>query len=140
MLNHWYIKISECQCFQGHYTEGAELVDQVLDILRKEAESCDSLQGFQLCHSLGGGTGSGMGTLIISKIKEEFPDRIMNTFSVVPSPKVKNESNTVCLFAQIIGRIAWANSVEPDQTPQNAASDQVLRCLPHTQQFYTHSY
>ena len=64
-------------------------MDQVLDILRKEAESCDSLQGFQLCHSLGGGTGSGMGTLIVSKIKEEFPDRIMNTYSVVPSPKVK---------------------------------------------------
>lgn len=74
--------------FQGHYTEGAELVDSVLDVVRKEAESCDCLQGFQLTHSLGGGTGSGMGTLLISKIREEYPDRIMNTFSVVPSPKV----------------------------------------------------
>lgn len=46
------------------------------------------LQGFQLTHSLGGGTGSGMGTLLISKIREEYPDRIMNTFSVMPSPKV----------------------------------------------------
>ena len=46
------------------------------------------LQGFQLTHSLGGGTGSGMGTLLISKIREEYPDRIMNTYSVVPSPKV----------------------------------------------------
>jgi len=45
--------------------------------------------GFQLTHSLGGGTGSGMGTLLISKIREEYPDRIMNTFSVVPSPKVR---------------------------------------------------
>ena len=74
---------------KGHYTEGAELVDSVLDVLRKEAESCDCLQGFQLTHSLGGGTGSGMGTLLISKIREEYPDRIMNTFSVVPSPKVR---------------------------------------------------
>ena len=47
-------------------------------------------QGFQLTHSLGGGTGSGMGTLLISKIREEYPDRIMNTFSVVPSPKVSD--------------------------------------------------
>ncbi|XP_062294076.1 tubulin beta-4B chain isoform X6 [Scomber scombrus] len=46
--------------------------------------------GFQLTHSLGGGTGSGMGTLLISKIREEYPDRIMNTFSVVPSPKVSD--------------------------------------------------
>ncbi|XP_058811684.1 tubulin beta chain-like isoform X2 [Topomyia yanbarensis] len=75
---------------KGHYTEGAELVDSVLEVIRKEAEGCDCLQGFQLAHSLGGGTGSGMGTLLISKIREEYPDRIMNTFSVVPSPKVSD--------------------------------------------------
>merc|ERR1711939_774563 len=75
---------------KGHYTEGAELIDSVLDVVRKEAESCDCLQGFQLCHSMGGGTGSGMGTLLISKIREEYPDRIMETFSVFPSPKVSD--------------------------------------------------
>lgn len=130
---------------KGHYTEGAELIDSVLDVVRKEAESCDCLQGecrsvdghvsapwsdhvpfavlccagasmdkacahacsdilafslshmpslscagFQVCHSLGGGTGSGMGTLLISKIREEYPDRMMLTFSVVPSPKVSD--------------------------------------------------
>ena len=71
-----------------YFFSGAELVDSVLDVIRKEAESCDCLQGFQMTHSLGGGTGSGMGTLLISKIREEYPDRIMNTYSVVPSPKV----------------------------------------------------
>ena len=30
---------------KGHYTEGAELIDSVLDVVRKEAESCDCLQG-----------------------------------------------------------------------------------------------
>ena len=75
---------------KGHYTEGADLVDAVLDVVRKEAESCDCLQGFQLTHSLGGGTGSGMGTLLISKIREEYPDSIMSAFSVVPSPKVSD--------------------------------------------------
>ncbi|KAK1349120.1 beta chain of tubulin [Hamiltosporidium tvaerminnensis] len=75
---------------KGHYTEGAELVDTVMDVVRKEAENADCLQGFQLTHSLGGGTGAGMGTLLISKIHEEFPDRMMCTFSVVPSPKVSD--------------------------------------------------
>jgi tubulin beta len=75
---------------KGHYTEGAELIDSVLDVVRKEAESCDCLQGFQINHSLGGGTGAGMGTLLISKIREEYPDRMMLTFSVVPSPKVSD--------------------------------------------------
>lgn len=75
---------------KGHYTEGAELVDAVLDVTRKEAEACDCLQGFQICHSLGGGTGSGMGTLLMTKIREEYPDRMVCTFSVVPSPKVSD--------------------------------------------------
>ena len=75
---------------KGHYTEGAELIDSVLDVVRKEAEGCDCLQGFQITHSLGGGTGAGMGTLLISKIREEYPDRVMMTFSIVPSPKVSD--------------------------------------------------
>jgi len=75
---------------KGHYTEGAELIDSVLEAVRKEAETCDCLQGFQICHSLGGGTGSGMGTLLLSKVREEYPDRMMCTFSVVPSPKVSD--------------------------------------------------
>lgn len=85
---------------KGHYTEGAELVESVLDVVRKETENCDCIQGFQLTHSLGGGTGSGMGTLLISKIREEYPDRIMNSFSVVPSPKV----HLLCLT---YGAIIW---------------------------------
>lgn len=75
---------------KGHYTVGAELVEYVLDIVRREAEGCDCLQGFQITHSLGGGTGAGLGTLLISKIREEFPDRMMATFSVFPSPKVSD--------------------------------------------------
>ncbi|KAL7677549.1 hypothetical protein ACOME3_003786 [Neoechinorhynchus agilis] len=75
---------------KGHYTEGAELIESVMEVARRETEHCDCLQGFQLVHSLGGGTGSGMGTLLISKLREEYPDRMMNTFSVFPSPKVSD--------------------------------------------------
>ncbi|XP_026643010.1 tubulin beta-1 chain isoform X2 [Microtus ochrogaster] len=75
---------------KGHYTEGAELIESVLDVVRRESESCDCLQGFQIVHSLGGGTGSGMGTLLMNKIREEYPDRILNSFSVMPSPKVSD--------------------------------------------------
>ena len=75
---------------KGHYTEGAELIDEVVDIVRKETEKCDCPQGFQLCHSLGGGTGSGLGTLLLLKIRDNYPDRITCTFSVYPSPKVSD--------------------------------------------------
>ena len=119
---------------KGHYTEGAELVDSVLDVVRKEAESCDCLQGFQLTHSLGGGTGSGMGTLLISKIREEYPDRMMATFSVVPSPKVsdtvtepynatlsihqlvENSDETFCIDNEALCALSWALTTSPTLT------------------------
>merc|ERR1712226_1560263 len=75
---------------KGHYTEGAELVESVLDRIRQEIEQCDSSQGFQIFHSLGGGTGSGMGTLLLLKVRDGFLDRIPTTYSVFPSPKVSD--------------------------------------------------
>jgi tubulin beta len=53
---------------KGYYTEGAEMIEQIMDCVRHESERCDSLQGFQLTHSLGGGTGSGLGSLVLSKV------------------------------------------------------------------------
>jgi len=75
---------------KGHYTEGAELIEEALDVIRKEVENCDCPQGFQITHSLGGGTGSGMGTLVLLKLRDAYPDRILATFSVYPSPKVSD--------------------------------------------------
>lgn len=75
---------------KGYYTEGAALLESILDVARKEAENCDCLQGFQLIHSLGGGTGSGLGTLLLSNLTEEYPDRVTVTYSVMPSPKVSD--------------------------------------------------
>ncbi|KAK9880631.1 hypothetical protein WA026_011872 [Henosepilachna vigintioctopunctata] len=75
---------------KGHYTHGAEILDAVLEIIRKESEGCDCLQGFQLAHSIGGGTGSGMGTLMLNKIREEYPDRMINTYSIYPSSRVSD--------------------------------------------------
>merc|ERR550517_2139386 len=75
---------------KGHYTEGAELIDEAVDIIRRETEGCDCPQGFQLTQSIGGGTGSGMGTLLLLKIRDNYPDRIMATYSVVPSPEVSD--------------------------------------------------
>lgn len=91
---------------KGFYTEGAELMEPIMDAIRREAEQTDSLQGFQLAHSLGGGTGSGLGTLLLSKIREEYADRMLSTYSVLPSPKVSDTVtepyNAVLSFHQLV--------------------------------------
>ncbi|XP_070499056.1 tubulin beta-8 chain-like [Chironomus tepperi] len=73
---------------KGHYTEGAELIECVLEKCRLQAENCDLLQGFQMVHSIGGGTGSGMGSLAMKCLRNEYEDRVINTFSIIPSAKV----------------------------------------------------
>uniref|UniRef100_A0A0C9RAR9 Tubulin beta chain n=1 Tax=Fopius arisanus TaxID=64838 RepID=A0A0C9RAR9_9HYME len=73
---------------KGHYTEGAEIMDHTLELIRREAETCDMIQGFQVVHSLGGGTGSGMGALLLENIRGEYGDRIVSTYSVLPSAKI----------------------------------------------------
>ncbi|KFD71151.1 hypothetical protein M514_05007 [Trichuris suis] len=73
---------------KGFHTDGSELLDNIFDVVRREAENCDCLQGFQVSHSLGGGTGSGLGTRIIGNLREEYPDAMVASFSVTPSPKV----------------------------------------------------
>jgi len=69
---------------KGHYTEGAELVDGVLDLVRKERERTERAQGFQYIHSLGGGTGSGLGTLLLLKLRDAYPDKRGETYSIYP--------------------------------------------------------
>jgi tubulin beta len=77
---------------RGHYTAGAELVGEVVDAVRAEAERCDRLQGFELSFALGGGTGAGLGTLTMSRVQEEFPDKLFSCVCVLPSSKIGSVS------------------------------------------------
>ncbi|XP_076766638.1 tubulin beta-4B chain-like [Xylocopa sonorina] len=75
---------------RGYYTEGAELSEIALDRIRAEAEACDLMQGIQMVHSMGGGTGGGMAALLMTRLNEEYPDRIVKTYSVIPSPEMSD--------------------------------------------------
>lgn len=47
-------------------------------------------EGIQIVHALGGGTGSGMGCLLAQNIIDEYPDRVLKSYVVMPSWKVSN--------------------------------------------------
>ena len=75
---------------KGMYEYGSELIDEALSIIRKQAENSDCLQGVQLFHSLGGGTGSGLSSLLSSHLKDEYPNELLTSFSIFPSPQVSD--------------------------------------------------
>ena len=57
---------------RGHYTVGKEMMDKVNDRLRKLVDNCDNVQGFIMNHSVGGGTGSGLGALILYDLSNYY--------------------------------------------------------------------
>ncbi|KAL2621704.1 hypothetical protein R1flu_001909 [Riccia fluitans] len=92
---------------RGHYTEsgfmpcmqhlrlnsikrrvGKEIVDLCLDRIRKLADNCTGLQGFLIFHAVGGGTGSGLGSLLLERLSVDYGKKSKLGFTVFPSPQV----------------------------------------------------
>lgn len=67
------------------YRQGEEHYEQVLDMIDRESDNSDSLEGFVLCHSIAGGTGSGMGSYLLERLNDHFPKKLIQTYSVFPS-------------------------------------------------------
>ena len=53
------------------YEGGTKYASTLLDMLRREAENADRLDGFIMSHSVNGGTGSGMGSRLLEDIRHE---------------------------------------------------------------------
>lgn len=73
---------------RGHYTIGKEIVDIVLDRIRKLADQCTGLQGFLVFHSFGGGTGSGFTSLLMERLSVDYGKKSKLEFSIYPAPQV----------------------------------------------------
>lgn len=55
---------------RGHLEYGPRYKEEIEEKVRVEVERCDSLQGFFFLHSLGGGTGSGLGSYIVADMAD----------------------------------------------------------------------
>eukprot|EP01064_Diplonema_japonicum_P027938 TRINITY_DN4175_c0_g2_i3.p1 TRINITY_DN4175_c0_g2~~TRINITY_DN4175_c0_g2_i3.p1 ORF type:complete len:411 (+),score=75.12 TRINITY_DN4175_c0_g2_i3:790-2022(+) len=64
----------------GRY-ECSDVRDQALDVLRRQVETCDRLEGFQLCHSLCGGTGSGVTHALLEDLRQCYSDKVVTTYT-----------------------------------------------------------
>ena len=102
---------------RGHYTIGKEIVDLVLDRIRKlvrgpggsrqggqarlsaaraagsrlslpQADLCTGLQGFLIFHSFGGGTGSGFASLLMERLSVDYGKKSKLEFAIYPAPQV----------------------------------------------------
>ncbi|XP_014237479.1 tubulin epsilon chain [Trichogramma pretiosum] len=56
----------------GYYTHGLEYHDKIENSIRLAVERCDCLHGFLVTHSVGGGTGSGLGTATLKILNDMY--------------------------------------------------------------------
>jgi tubulin epsilon len=91
---------------QGHFSYGPQYRSQFEEGLRINAEACDSLQTFLVTHSLGGGTGSGVGTYMLGLLDELYPKIYRFSTCVYPSAEnndvVTSPYNTMLATRELI--------------------------------------
>ncbi|KAM3551567.1 hypothetical protein MY1884_007654 [Beauveria asiatica] len=76
------------------YQSGEEVYEEIVEMIDREADGSDSLeqeeadakknQGFMMLHSIAGGTGSGLGSFLLERLNDQFPKKIIQTYSVFP--------------------------------------------------------
>jgi len=73
---------------RGHYTVGKEKMDVINDRVRKMVDNSENVQGFIVNHSVGGGTGSGLGMLILERLAVDYRKKSKIGFEIYPSPNI----------------------------------------------------
>lgn len=70
------------------WTKGYDYADSEIELLTdmidREMDSCDNLDAFQLIHSVGGGTGSGVGSRLLEAMSDRYSKKLLTTYSVFP--------------------------------------------------------
>jgi tubulin epsilon len=90
---------------QGFAGYGPEYDAQLREGVRRLVERCESPQAFFVLHSLGGGTGSGLGTYLLELLADEFAETTRFVAAVCPSANddvVTSPYNSTLALAKLI--------------------------------------
>lgn len=81
---------------------GKEIVDLCLDRVRKLADNCTGLQGFLVFNAVGGGTGSGLGSLLLERLSVDYGKKSKLGFTIYPSPQVPFDKDLITLHVSLV--------------------------------------
>ncbi|KAG6379233.1 gamma tubulin [Boletus reticuloceps] len=120
------------------YASGERLYEEVMEMIDREAEGSDSLEGFMLMHSIAGGTGSGFGSRIPSSPTHKRATVVVQPYnSLLTLKRLTNHADSVVVLdngalSRIAGDRLHIQTPTFDQTNQlvstvMAASTQTLR-------------
>ncbi|KYQ92985.1 gamma tubulin [Tieghemostelium lacteum] len=88
------------------YSQGQSLNDTFIDMIDREADGSESLEGFCMTHSISGGTGSGMGSCILEMLNDRYPKKLIQTYSVFPDDnQVVQQYNSLLSLKRLISNV-----------------------------------
>ncbi|KAL0334261.1 UNVERIFIED_CONTAM: Tubulin alpha-1 chain [Sesamum angustifolium] len=92
---------------RGHYTVGKDIIDLCLDRVRKLADNCTGLQGFLVFNAVGGGTGSGLGSLLLERLSVDYGKKsnLALLFTHLPRRSLDIERPTYTNLNRLISQI-----------------------------------
>ncbi|KAL5961323.1 Tubulin epsilon chain, partial [Taenia solium] len=99
----------------GYFEHGQKHTDEIVEAIRRSAELCDCLQCFFILHSMGGGTGSGLGSYITGLLADNFPEVYKIVTAVFPSLNddvITSPYNTALAIAKLTELADCVISVE----------------------------
>jgi hypothetical protein len=73
-----------------------------MDMIDREADGSDSLEGFVLCHSIAGGTGSGLGSYILEVLSDRYGKKLVQTYSVFPNQDEISGTVTLAIIVLLV--------------------------------------
>ncbi|KAF0991515.1 hypothetical protein HZS_6464 [Henneguya salminicola] len=96
LYNHENIFVSKDGSGAGNnwgsgYSQGQKFAEEIFDILDREAEGSESLEGLILTHSIAGGTGSGLGSFVLEQLNDRYPKKLIQTYSVFPQQETSGD-------------------------------------------------
>ncbi|AGO11845.1 AaceriADR076Cp [[Ashbya] aceris (nom. inval.)] len=87
------------------YDYGLEKQDEFMNMIDKEIDATGNFEGFQLIHSVAGGTGSGLGSNLLEALSDRYHKKIVSTYSIFPSREsevVVQPYNTILTLRRLI--------------------------------------
>lgn len=69
------------------FSKAEQYEEKIMSTIDRELENSDNPQAFMLCHSISGGTGSGLGSFLIERLREQYHKKKLITFSLFPNTK-----------------------------------------------------
>ena len=95
-------------CWATGYANAEHVEDEIMDMIEREADGSDSLEGFMLIHSINGGTGSGFGSYLLEKLNENFPKKLIQAYSVFPN--MSGESPSLSQINSLISTVMCSST------------------------------